>query len=127
MTACCRALDRAHLHYVGIYQGGQLAWCADIFDDPGLAPLFQRVTPGLRRRGYSRLMSRLHIQARRLGSQLKLTGSDTIIRLVLDVARSTIYVVPLNDDDYLVGVTLLQSRTAETDRQIMAVRDELAG
>jgi hypothetical protein len=128
VTAACRlALDRSHLHFVGIYQHGQLVWCADIFDDPDLAPLFQRVTPAHRRHGYHSLVAHVHMQVRRIGNLLQLADSDTLVRLVLDAARGAIYILPMNEDHYLVGVTLSSSQTTEADRRIKALRDGLVG
>jgi len=122
---CCRALHADDLHYIGIYRDGQLAWHTDMFEDPALASFFQRVTPAVRRRGYARLIEHVHGQHRRLTQLLDVTGSDRLVQLVLDVARGAIFVLPLNDDDYLVGVTLIQSQVKQADRMITSVREQL--
>lgn len=123
--ACRHALHRADLHYVAVYRLGQPSWCADIFDDPALAPFFQRVKPADRRQGYVRLIRHVTLQARRFGHLLRLVRSDSLVRLVLDVARGAIYVLPLNEDDYLVGVTLNQGRVEQADQKIRALHGQL--
>lgn len=123
--ACRRALHRADLHYVALYRLGQPSWCADIFDDPALAPLFQRVTPTDRRQGYGQLVRHITLQARRLRQMLTLVRSDHLVRLVLDVARGAIYVLPLNEDNYLVGVTLYQEQVEQTEQKMRALLGQL--
>jgi len=125
VEACRRALHRADLHYIAVYRLGQPSWCADIFDDPALRAFFQRVTPMDRRKGYTRLIGHVTLQARRLSHLLTLVRSDLLVRLVLDVARGAIYVLPLNEDDYLVGVTLNQARVEQADRKIRALHGQL--
>ncbi len=124
---CTAALDLSHLHYLGIYRGGRVAWYADIFDDPKLAPLFQRVTPEFRRRAYTRLIRQVQLQSRRFGQLLNVVHSDRLTRLVLDVARGATYVLPLTEDDLLVGVTLDHARVERADRQIQALHEKIRG
>lgn len=124
-NACRAALHRDDLHYIGIFQRGQLSWCTDIFDDPALAPFFQRVTPWSRRRGYDRLIRQVDLQVRRFRQLLTLVCSDHLIRLVLDVARGAIYVLPLDDDEYLVGVTLIQAHVDRADKKMRTLHESL--
>jgi hypothetical protein len=123
--ACRGALDSGHLHFVGIYRGGRPAWCADIFDDPALAPLFQRVTPEARRRGYARLVSQVQLQSRRFEQLLKVVRSDHFTRIVLEVARGAAFVLPLNEDDYLVGATLDHTGVKPADQQVQALSEKI--
>lgn len=120
---CLAALSLDDLHAVGIYRRGQLAWAADLFDAPVLAPFFQRVSPQFRRRGYTRVAHQVTLQSRRFSRLLDLTGSRELVRLVLDVARGAMYALPLGSEEYLVGVTLVQSRVDQADRKL---RDLLA-
>jgi hypothetical protein len=65
-TGECRyALHPGRLDYVAIYRRDQLLWSADIFDTPELAPLFQRVSPAARRRGYQHALHHVDLQFRR--------------------------------------------------------------
>ena len=119
--ACREALHRDDLHYLGVFRRGQLTWRVDIFDDPALAPFFQRVTPWSRRRNYDRLIRQVNLQVRRFRHLLALVSSHQLIRLVLDVAHGAIYVLPLSGDEYLVGVTLTRSQAEQADRKMIAL------
>ncbi|MBO0805763.1 MAG: hypothetical protein J2P25_22155 [Nocardiopsaceae bacterium] len=123
--ACGAALSPDDLHAIGIYRRGQVAWATDIFETPALAPLFQRVTPKSRRRGYARVADQVRLQTRRIYRLLEVTGSGRLERLVLDVARGAIYALPLGGDDYLVGVTLVQSRVDDADQKMRALHERI--
>lgn len=122
---CLAALSPANLHRVGFYRQDQMIWTADVFGTPALAPFFERVDPAFRRRGYARLAHQARLQASRFGRLLALTGSERLVRLVLDVARGAVYVLPLEDDLYLVGVTLIQSQVDRTDRKLRALQADI--
>jgi hypothetical protein len=124
MDLCRKALQRDDLHYVGIYHRDQLTWSTDIFEDPALKPFFQRVTPSDRRQGYDQVLHQVSMQVRRLGSLLRLSGDEQLVRLVLDVARGAIYIMPLGDD-YLVGVTLIQAQVERADQKMKALHERL--
>lgn len=123
--ACRAALGAGQLHFVGIYRGGRPTWYADVFDDPALAPLFQRVTPELRRGGYTRLMRQVHLQSRRFEQLLDVVRSDRLTRLVLEVARGATFVLPLTEDDYLVGATLDQTGVKNADEQTQGLYEKV--
>jgi hypothetical protein len=124
---CQNALHPKDLHFIGIYQHERLIWRADLFDHPALASLFQRVTPIGRRRGYDTVIRELRLQASRITQLLTMTQSDRLVRLVLDVARGAIFVLPLGGaGHYLVGVTLVQSQVQETDLKVSSLGDTLA-
>lgn len=123
--ACRRVLHRADLHYIAVFRLGQPAWCADIFEDPALASFFQRVTPTDRRQGYARVIQHMTLQVRRLKQLLSLVRSDRLVRLVLDVARGAIFILPLDEDDFLVGVTLNQARVEQADQRIRLLHGQL--
>jgi hypothetical protein len=123
---CSAMLDRNDVHFVGIYRGDRLVWRADLFTDSALAALFQRVTPASRRRGYDRLLRQVMSQASRILQLLALVRSGLLTRLVLDVARGAIYVLPLGDHEhFLVGVTLLQPQVDAADKKMMKLHHEL--
>jgi hypothetical protein len=125
--ACLDALHSYDLHYVGIFRQAQPAWRADIFDDDALSPLFKRVTPWSRRRGYERLIRQVSLQNRRFRQLLTLVNSDSVNRLVLDVARGAIYLLPLADNSALtlVGITLIKSQEESTDQKMRRLRDRV--
>ncbi|MBO0821594.1 MAG: hypothetical protein J2P26_12180, partial [Nocardiopsaceae bacterium] len=123
-----KALDLADLHFVGLYHDDRLVWRADLFDAPVLGPFFQRVTPESRRQGYNQVIQQVSMDAHRIRQLLDLTRSSRLDRLVIDVARGAIYVLPLEDREYsLVGVTLVQTQVDEADQKLTALRDTLAG
>jgi hypothetical protein len=123
---CLRVLDTNDVHFVGIYQHHRLVWRADLFTDPALASFFQRVTPAMRRRGYDKVIRQVTMQLGRIMQLLALVGSDLLTRLVLDVARGAIYVLPLGDREYyLVGVTLIQPRVSKADKKMAALHHDL--
>jgi hypothetical protein len=125
IQTCLAALAPTHLHYLAIYRYGQEVWCADIFDHPDLAALFQRVTPESRRSGYAKLIMQVQLQSRRFRQLLEVVRSERLIRLVLHVPRGVTYVLPLSEDDYLVGVTLNHSRLKRADRQVQALHEKI--
>jgi hypothetical protein len=116
-----QALDPGDVHFVAIYQRRHLVWSADIFEDPALAPLFQRVTATDRRRGYDRVVRQLDLQDGRIGRLLAAVHSDRLVRLVLDLARGAIYVMPLADGGRLIAVTLLQPQVDVADRKVRSL------
>jgi hypothetical protein len=123
--ACRQALHHDDLHYVGFFRRGRLVWYVDIFEDPALAPLFQRVSAWSRREGYDHLVRQITLQIRRFRQMLALVSSDHLTRLVLDVARGAIYVLPLSGDEALVGVTLLQADVERTDKKMAALHESV--
>jgi hypothetical protein len=123
--ACAAALDPGDLHYAGIYRRGQPVAAADIFDHPSLAVFFQRVTPELRRSGYAELMRQVQLQNRRFLQILEAVGSRRLVRLVLDVARGAIFVMPIDEDYSLIGLTLTQSRVETAERRFRALYNNI--
>jgi hypothetical protein len=124
----CRAvLSSGPLHFVGIYRGSRPTWCADVFDDPALMLFFQRVTPEVRRVGYTRLVGQVQLQSRRFEQLLDVVHSDRLTRLVLELACGATFVLPLTQDDYLVGATLDQAGVSSADRQIQGLYERIRG
>jgi hypothetical protein len=125
-SRCIDALDRNDIHFVGIYRYGALLWQADLFEDRALVSLFQQVTPSERRHGYDKLMQQVMQQDDRLLELLSLVRSDEVTRLVLDVARGAVYVLPLGDGEHtLVGATLMQTQVEDGDMKITSLHRDL--
>lgn len=126
VSRCCAALDRNDVHFVGLYRHDTLIWRADLFADPALRSLFQRVTPATRRHGYDRVLRQVMMQAGRIYQLLSLVHSNLLTQLVLDVARGAIYILPLGDHEhYLVGVTLLQTQVSDAGDKMTALHRDL--
>jgi hypothetical protein len=126
VSACQAALRVDGLHHLSVCHGGEQLWSADLFDEPALAPLFQRVTPVRRRSGYARLIRQIHGLSQRLTRLIDVVGGTQVSRLVLDVARGAIYVTPLSADYYLVGVTLIQQQVNHADLRFQALASEIS-
>jgi hypothetical protein len=123
---CMSALHPARLNYAAIFGPERAVVSADIFDNPALAPFFQRVTPELRRSGYADLVRHVYLQGRRILQILQTAGSRRLVRLTLDVARGAIYLMPLDDENYLVGVTLIQAQVEEADAEFRELYARIA-
>lgn len=127
MSHCRRKLDLADVHFVAVYHNDRLAWQADLFDAPGLKQLFTGVTPRIRRLGYDQIVRQIAMDGRRITRLLNSVRSDRLTRLVVDVARGAIYVLPFGDGEHcLVGVTLVQSQVQQADWKMMRLYDEIA-
>jgi hypothetical protein len=125
-SRCVGALNRNDIHFVGIYRYDTLLWRADLFDDPALVSFFQQVTPAGRRHGYDKVLRQVMLQDGRLMRLLALVRSGELTRLVLDVARGAIYILPLDrNGHYLVGVTLIQAQVEDGDKKITALHRDL--
>jgi hypothetical protein len=118
-SALCRnALSPRHLHYAGIFRNGAPLFFADILHDRALAHFFQRVTHEGRRRGYLEVARQVELHLDRLSRMLEVVGSSSLVRLVIDVAQGAIYFLPLGDGEWVVGVTLNQSRVDDADHAV---------
>jgi hypothetical protein len=115
---CRNALSPRHLHYAGIFRNGAPLFFADILHDRALAHFFQRVTHEGRRRGYLEVARQVELHLDRLSRMLEVVGNNRLVRLVIDVAQGSIYFLPLADGEWVVGVTLNQSRVDEADHAV---------
>lgn len=123
---CRKVLDRNDIHFVGIYRNNRVLWRADLFTDPALEPLRQRLTPVSVWRSYDKVIRQVTTQLGRIMQLLALVGSDRLTRLVLDVARGAIYLQPLDRDGYfLVGITLGQTQVGRADKKMVALHRDL--
>lgn len=122
---CLSALSPEDLHAVGVFRRDQAIWTADLFGAGELSPFFERVSGPLRRRGYARLAHDIRLHYPRFRRLLDITGSARLTRLVLDVARGAMYLLPLADDHYLGGVTLIQSRVDRTDQKLRRLHSDV--
>jgi hypothetical protein len=118
-SALCRnALSPRHLHYAGIFRNGAPLFFADILHDRALAHFFQRVTHEGRLRGYLEVARQVELHAERLSRMLDMLDSNSLVRLVIDVAQGAIYLLPIEAGEWVLGVTLNQSRVADADHEI---------
>jgi len=126
-TRCLQALDLADVHFVGVYRDEKLLWRADLFNNPGLEQLFTGVSPEIRRLGYDQVIRQAAMDDRRVSQLLDAVHSDRLTRLVLDVARGAIYIMPFDDGEHvLLGVTLVQSQVQRADEKMTKLHSDLA-
>jgi hypothetical protein len=109
------ALDVRGLHYIAMHRDGRPLFERDILDDEELADFFQRVSPLSRRLGYTDAVRTVGLNAQVLNTLLARAGAGGLIRLVLDVARGAVYVIPVGPRTYVTGVTLLQNRVDQAE------------
>jgi hypothetical protein len=125
-SALCRnALSPRDLHYAGIFRNGAPLFFADILHDRALAHFFQRVTHEGRRRGYLEVARQVELNLDRLSRMLHIVDSKSLVRLVIDVAQGAIYFLPLGDGEWVVGVTLNQSRVDDADQAVSQLAAEI--
>ena len=119
------ALDVQGLHYLAMHRDGQPLFERDILDDEELAGFFQRVSPLARRIGYTETVRTVGLQARLLNLLLARMGAGNLVRLVLDVARGAVYVMPVGPRTYVTGVTLLQSRVDHAEAKFRQAAEDI--
>lgn len=129
MVECKRAVRAADLQLVAYCTHGRLLFVADQLGDRSLDPFFTQISVGARRRFYLDFSSHLWELAGKLNRAVTGVLGDLLLRMVLDVEQGAIYYYRLSGDDYLVGVTIDQSRVSGTDdrmsRLALAARDIL--
>lgn len=117
------ALDLDGLHYVTYYAGD--VYSADIFRHQELGQYFVTTSPDRRRDKYGRMGLLLPGVARRMNASLSAILQGDIFQIVLDVEQGAVYYHALPDQQYLVGVTLDQSRVADADQRVRRLGREL--
>jgi hypothetical protein len=121
-----RALDPAEVVYLARCRDAQVLAEADLFEDervaaarpPGEAPQSTRSY-------YRRLAEECAVYARQLGQVARQAVRGRMLRVVLDVEQGAVYYYRLGPADYLMGVTLNQSRVSEADETIGDLAAEL--
>jgi hypothetical protein len=129
MAECKRAVRAADLQLVAYCTHGEVVFVADELGDRSLNPFFTQITVGARRKFYLEFSRELWALASKLNRAVSGVLGDLLLRMVLDVEQGAIYYYRLKGGDYLVGVTIDQSRVSDTDdrmsRLALAARDVL--
>ncbi|OXS35118.1 hypothetical protein [Streptomyces sp. XY006] len=113
------ALHVDSLHYVAYYAAGAPVCAADIFRHSALSTYFGgSTTPQQRRDKYSLLGQLLPGVTHRMNTSLHALMDGRIHQVVLNVEQGAVYFQHLEEDRYLLGVSLDHSRLAEADRHI---------
>ncbi len=125
LAALRRALRTDGLHYLAYYPHPSSPEVIDIFEQPDLQKFFRSATPDHRRTRYRRMGALLPSVIHRMNESLRAVMRGELVRVVLDVEQGAVYFHTLPGSRFLVGVTLDQSRVAESDDQITRTVREL--
>ncbi|MEV1117320.1 hypothetical protein AB0I91_19795 [Actinosynnema sp. NPDC049800] len=125
LTACLAAVRPEDLHLVAHVVGGEVRAMVDCLGDPSLAPFFKQVTVEARRRFYHGFVQELGALTTKLNRAVSPVVGGLMARLVLDVEMGAIYHYRLRAGEYLVGVTIDQSRVRAADDRMSALAAEL--
>ncbi|MFE2753577.1 hypothetical protein ACFXGA_16435 [Actinosynnema sp. NPDC059335] len=125
LTACLAAVRAQDLHLVAHVAGGEVRAMADCLGDPSLSPFFKQITVDARRRFYHGFAQELGALATRLNRAVNPVVGGLLERLVLDVEMGAVFYYRLRAGEYLVGVTIDQSRVRAADERMSALAEEL--
>ncbi|MEU4743088.1 hypothetical protein AB0G02_21850 [Actinosynnema sp. NPDC023658] len=125
LTACLAAVRSQDLHLVAHVVAGEVLAMVDCLGDPSLAPFFNQITVDARRRFYHGFVGELGTLTTKLNRAVSPVVGGLMERLVLDVEMGAIYYYRLRAGEYLVGVTIDQSRVRAADDRMSALAQEL--
>jgi hypothetical protein len=119
-------LDPLDLHYVAYFIDGECVFYLDIFDDRKLGRFFSgRGTAESRRKGYESYGRFLNVLMTNLNAKFKKIDSGLLLRVVLDVEKGALYYYHVEEDKFVIGVTMDQAKVHEADRKMVTVVDEI--
>lgn len=113
------------LHFVAYCSQGNTEFTVDHLGHPSLFPFFTQITVDARRRFYRGFAAELGALASKLNRTVRTSLGGRLLRLVLDVEQGAVYYYQLGFDDYLVGVTIDQSRVSVADDRMSRLAAEL--
>ncbi|GAA4227595.1 hypothetical protein GCM10022254_15670 [Actinomadura meridiana] len=121
-----RELDPTEVVYLARCRDARVLAEADLFEDDRVAAARPPGEPPQRTRSYyRRLAEECAVYARQLGQVARQAVRGRMLRVVLDVEQGAVYYYRLGPADYLMGVTLNQSRVSEADETIGDLAAEL--
>jgi hypothetical protein len=118
LSTCSEALDPASVHAIAYCRAGEIVFMVDCFDNDALLPFFTQITADGRRKFYLAHAREIGALAVTFGRTVHTALGGPIVRMVLDVEQGAIYYYRLRVGDYLVGVTIDQTRVSQTDDQM---------
>lgn len=122
--ACEGAVDPVGLQLVAHCVRGKVVFAVDRLGDRSLGPFFTQVTVPARRSFYLDFSHRLSSLANNLNKTTTGVLGGLLQRIVLDVEQGAIYYYRLGTGDYLVGVTIDQSRVSHADDRMASLAAE---
>jgi hypothetical protein len=117
-TACLKSVNALDLHYVAYYRQGELVFTADHFDHERLRPFFMQQSANDRREFYEGFGQDFGLIVSQLTRTCAPVLSGPLGRVVLDVEQGALYYYRVKFGEYLVGVTLDQSRVSHADEKL---------
>ncbi|MGP4020772.1 hypothetical protein [Saccharopolyspora sp. 5N708] len=123
---CRAAVSFADLHYAALWRGGQPAAIADQFDHRRAAKFFTRIDAETRRRRYRELGARLPTIVGQLSRIVGEVLGIRTTRLTLELEQGAIYYRRVRAGEFLVGVTLDQSRASRTEQKVADLTAQLS-
>ncbi|MFT7838906.1 hypothetical protein Q5530_22425 [Saccharothrix sp. BKS2] len=124
-ASCLSAVRVRDLHVVAHVVDGEVRALVDCLGDVSLAPFFKQVTVEARRRFYQGFLPELGALATRLNRAVAPVVGGLLVRLVLDVEMGAVYYYRQRAGEYLVGVTIDQSRVSSADARMSGLSAEL--
>jgi hypothetical protein len=130
LQLCQELVSPVDLHLVALCKLGKVVFMADHLDDESLAPFFTSVAVAKRREFYDTFAPTLDKLVARCNRATNRVFGGLINRMVLDVEQGAVYYYRLKTGEYLVGVTIDQTRVAHADDRMSqlaaAARDIVA-
>jgi hypothetical protein len=115
------------LHLATLFRAGTPLWTVDILRDPRLGKWHTDLSVSTRRRSYAEIGREMEQIATGFGRASRASLRGPLRRLVLDLEQGAIYFYRTGPVDYLVGVTLDQSRVADADLAVGVIAGRLVG
>lgn len=123
VDVCRPHLHPVDLHYIAYYVDGECRFSCDVLDDPVVDRFSDQVTPDGRRERYlqqARYLNRLMVG---LNTSFRDIDSGILLRVVLDVERGALYYYWIDEQRFVIGVTLDQEMVDKADRKMVHVVD----
>lgn len=113
------ALHPEELAYLAHGRDGRVVAEADVFENHWISAGRPPGEPADATRAYYRgLAERFESQARQLGQVARQAVRGRLLRIVLDVEQGAVYYYRFKRNEYLVGVTMNQSRVSQADERL---------
>jgi hypothetical protein len=117
---CTLVLNPENVHYIAFFRDAECTFTADILRHEALNPYFVGIGREDRRSMYQRIGKLLYLVTGQMDRSLVQLLGGQLVRTVLDVEAGALYYMRISEreKEFLIGVTLDQSRVAVADRQL---------
>lgn len=125
LRLCRQEISPDDIHFIGYYVDGKCRFHVDVLEDAGLNRFFRRTGRKERRIYYERIGRQIDWIIQSLNKYLSRLDSGVLIRTILDVEKGSISYYYLDENVYLVGITMDQSRVLDVDEKLRLVVNEI--